>query len=205
MNQHAQPAPPVRILVVCTGNICRSPFAEFILAGLLRDIDADGFTVRSAGTRALGGHPIDGSSAALLGSLAPDAAGFAATQLTADLVGSHDLILTMTREQRSAVLRMRPDALRRTFTLREFARLLDTADPAGFPGGRQTRWRALLPALAANRTGARIADPGLDDVVDPFGRGEEVFRRMAEEITPALDRIASFERASTALDSVSTR
>jgi len=187
---------PVRILIVCTGNICRSPYAEFVLRRALRDIDAEGFVVRSAGTRALRGHPIDDSSAVLLGASAGATATFTASQLTTDDVARHDVILTMSREQRSTVLRLRPDALRRTFTLREFARLLDTVDPQDLPATRGSRWRSLVPALAANRTSARITDPTEDDVVDPFRLGAEVFSQMAQEISPALERIVEFERAS---------
>ena len=50
------------ILVVCTGNICRSPYIERRLAGLLADTDA---VVTSAGTRALVGAPIEPGSAEL--------------------------------------------------------------------------------------------------------------------------------------------
>ncbi|ROR81441.1 protein-tyrosine phosphatase [Plantibacter flavus] len=199
MNIPAGP-PPTRILIVCTGNICRSPYAEFLLGGGLAEVDASGFEVRSAGTGALRGHPIDASSAALLGPLAVTAAGFAATQLTAGLVGRQDVVLTMTREHRSAVLRSCPEALRRTFSLREFARLLDTVDSGRLPRTRAARWMRLAPELAANRTSARLQDPAQDDVVDPFGQGPEVFRQMESQIVPALERIIAFERTAVEED-----
>lgn len=195
MNTPLDP-PPTRILIVCTGNICRSPYAEFLLGGGLSEVDASGFEVRSAGTGALRGHPIDPSSAALLGPLAATAAGFTATQLTADLVARQDVVLTMTREHRSAVLRLCPEALRRTFSLREFARLLDTVDSGRLPRPRAGRWMRLAPELAANRTSARLPDPAQDDVVDPFGQGPEVFRRMASQIVPAVERIIAFARTA---------
>lgn len=200
MNTPLDP-PPTRILIVCTGNICRSPYAQFVLGGGLAEVDACGFEVRSAGTGALRGHPIDASSAALLGPLAATAAGFTATQLTADLVARQDVVLTMTREHRSAVLRLCPEALRRTFSLREFARLLDTVDSGRLPRPRAGRWKHLAPELAANRTSARLPDPAQDDVVDPFGQGPEVFRRMASQIIPAVERIIAFERTSVEEDS----
>lgn len=193
--------PPTRILIVCTGNICRSPYAEFLLGGGLSEVDASGFEVRSAGTGALRGHPIDASSAALLGPLATTAAGFTATQLTAGLVRQQDVVLTMTREHRSAVLRSCPEALRRTFSLREFARLLDTVDSGRLPRARAARWMRLAPELAANRTSARLLDPTQDDVVDPFGQGPEVFRRMSSQIVPAVERIIAFERTAAEEDS----
>ncbi|WP_138946791.1 low molecular weight phosphatase family protein [Plantibacter sp. M259] len=200
MNTPLDP-PLTRILIVCTGNVCRSPYAEFLLTSGLAEVDACGFEVRSAGTGALRGHPIDASSAAMLGPLAATSAGFTATQLTADLVSRQDVILTMTREHRSAVLRLCPEALRRTFSLREFARLLDTVDSGRLPRARAARWMRLAPALAANRTSARLPDPTQDDVVDPFGQGPEVFRRMASQIIPAVERIIAFERTSVEEDS----
>ena len=200
MNTPLDPS-PTRILIVCTGNICRSPYAEFLLGGGLSEVDASGFEVRSAGTGALRGHPIDPSSAALLGPFAAAAAGFAATQLTAGLITRQDVVLTMTREHRGAVLRLCPEALRRAFSLREFARLLDTVDSGRLPRARAARWMRLAPELAANRTSARLLDPTQDDVVDPFGQGPEVFRRMASQIVPAVERIIAFERTAVEEDS----
>ena len=196
MNQQLGPL-PIRILIVCTGNICRSPYAEALLAVGLSAVDASGFEVRSAGTRALRGHPMDATTASLLGPIAEAFAGFTATQLTADFVARQDVVLTLTREHRSAVLRLRPEALRQTFSLREFARLLDTVDLAGLPRQRSARWEELLPALAANRTSARLPDPAEDDVVYPFGQRPEVFRRMASQIVPAVERIIAFERTAS--------
>lgn len=196
MNAPSDPQ-PTRILLVCTGNICRSPYAEFLLRAGLAAIDTTGFEVRSAGSMAMHGQPIDPSAAGLLGPLEATAAGFTATQLTADLVARQDAVLTMTREHRSAVLRTSPSALRRTFSLREFARLLDTVDPTRLPRARAERWRQLLPELAANRTSARLPDAAQDDVVDPYGQGPEAFRRMASQIAPAVDRIVAFERGSS--------
>jgi protein-tyrosine phosphatase len=48
MNTPLDP-PPTRILIVCTGNICRSPYAQYLLGGGLSEVDASGFEVRSAG------------------------------------------------------------------------------------------------------------------------------------------------------------
>ncbi|WP_170144128.1 hypothetical protein [Calidifontibacter indicus] len=45
-----------RILVVCTGNICRSPYIERVLATQLA---GRGYTVESAGTRALVDYPME--------------------------------------------------------------------------------------------------------------------------------------------------
>ena len=54
---------PVRILTVCTGNICRSPVAERLLQAGLDQVLPGGFEVPSAGTRAMVGDPIQPLSA----------------------------------------------------------------------------------------------------------------------------------------------
>ena len=54
---------PVRILTVCTGNICRSPVAERLLQAGLNQAVPGGFVVASAGTRAMVGEPMQPISA----------------------------------------------------------------------------------------------------------------------------------------------
>ena len=79
------------VLFVCTGNVCRSPAAERLVR---RGIDVavggiaglSGVTVSSAGTWALVGEPISPPMAALIAGDGADAKGFAARQLTADIV-----------------------------------------------------------------------------------------------------------------------
>lgn len=183
----APPAGPV--LVVCTGNICRSPAAELLLrAGL----GADGPEVVSAGTAARVGEPVAPPMARLLSARGIDAQGFAARQLAPPLLRSAGLVLTMTAAQRSAVVGQAPAVVRRTFTLRELARLARAAEagtdvPAG--GDPATRLAALVavaPALRARHTGPRA-----DDVEDPYGRSEEVFTRVLAEIDAAVTDVLS--------------
>jgi protein-tyrosine phosphatase len=108
------------ILAVCTGNVCRSPAVERLLLTKL------GLTVRvtSAGTHALVGHQISEPIAALLRESGAEPEGFRAQNLSVQMLKEADLILPMTRNQRGLVVELWPAAVRRTFTLREFARLL---------------------------------------------------------------------------------
>ena len=100
------PSEDFSILIVCLGNICRSPLAERLLQrrmdGLLDGQDA-AVQIRSAGVRALGGDPMDDSAESELRRLGGDADGFVSRQLTPDHVSSADL-LTATRGLRSRVL-----------------------------------------------------------------------------------------------------
>src|SRR4029453_8342341 len=106
------------ILAVCTGNVCRSPAVERLLASRLGPT----VSVTSAGTHALVGHSIAEPMAALLrgGGLEPD--GFEARRLSERMLKEADLVLAMTRAQRGLVVDLWPPAVRRAFTLREFAR-----------------------------------------------------------------------------------
>src|SRR6266496_2360661 len=122
-----------RVLIVCAGNVCRSPLAELLIRTRLSaalGAGADQFRVVSAGTEALTGAPMDQRAAAVARSLGAEPDGFRSRPVTPDLVAGADLVLTATREQRAAVVRLHPPAHRYAFTVREFGRLA-AAIPAG--------------------------------------------------------------------------
>jgi protein-tyrosine phosphatase len=200
---------PFHVLAVCTGNICRSPAVERLLAtglgapwpvGRALQGPAAGpgdAVVSSAGTGAVVGAPVSPPMVDLLHGAGVDAGGFAARQLTPDLLRSADLVLALTRRHRSAVVELFPGAVRRTFTLRELARLAAHVDPAQLPSGPGTgvgdRLRALVPLAAAQR-GLVTAEPGDDDVVDPYGHSVEVYRRSYDELAPAVATLVQVVR-----------
>jgi protein-tyrosine phosphatase len=180
------PAMPSRILVVCTGNICRSPAAALLLG---RRTD-DTVTVGSAGTAAVVGHDVSAPMAALLQERGVDTAGFAARAVTAAMVAEAALVVTMTREQRSHVVRLDPRAVRRTFTLLELATLLADAPVTAEPTEDDATRLSRLPDLAASRRGLVLTSRTPLDVPDPFGRPERVYRRTLAAIEPAVEKIA---------------
>ena len=179
----AMPASNPHILAVCTGNICRSPAVERLLA---LGLTGTGSVVSSAGTRAVVGHPVSAPMVPLLEQAGASVEGFVARQLTAELVRSQNLVLTATRGHRSAVVELVPAAVRRTFTVRELARLLAAAGP--LPGTTVAERIAALPgAVAAVRGPATAAD---DDVIDPIGRSDAVYRESFDQLAPAVALIA---------------
>ena len=102
-----------------------------------------------------------------------------------------DLVLAMTRAQRGLVVELWPPAVRRTFTLREFARLLSWVDPSALPAGTPAeRLRAATPLAAAER-GRKQSSPDEDDVVDPFRRSNAVYSDSFAQITSAVDSIVT--------------
>lgn len=113
-----------RILVVCIGNICRSPMAE----QLLREALGAEFSVSSAGLGALIGHPADAHARALMAERGSDIEAHRARQINAELVRQHDLILVMTLRQKQEVEAQYPAARGRVFRFCHWSQQ-DVADP----------------------------------------------------------------------------
>ncbi len=173
----------MRVLAVCTGNVCRSPAVERLLGTWLGPA---GIEVRSAGTHALVGAPMSEPMAALVAGAGGRPEGFAARQLTEALLAESDLVLALTTAHRAAVVEAYPRALRTAFTLRELARLGRALAPDALaPGLAADRLRALVPLALAARS-EHPAAPGDDDVEDPYRRGEEVYRRSFGQLLPAV-------------------
>jgi protein-tyrosine phosphatase len=188
---------PFSILAVCTGNVCRSPAVERLLASKLGPT----VTVSSAGTHALVGHPISGPMAALLIDSGLESDPFEARRLSENMLKEADLILSMTRAQRGLVVELWPPAVRRAFTLREFARLLNRVDPTVLPAGSPAeRLRAAVPLAAAERGRERVS-PDEDDVVDPFRLSEAVYVKSFAQILSAVEKVHAIV-INTAADSI---
>lgn len=189
----------VRILTVCTGNICRSPYAHLALQHGLDAVRPGAFEVASAGTHAMVGNPVDPGSAGILDWRGVDSSAFAARQITERMLDDVDIVLPLEVAHRKIVLSYSPRHLKRAFTLKELARLLDSADArepwtqrlAGLTTPEE-RWAALPSHLARERGLSRAAD-GEDDIADPYRRPQEVFDRMAAEVDTAVERIVAFE------------
>jgi protein-tyrosine phosphatase len=203
---------PVRILTVCTGNICRSPVAERLLQAGLNQAVPGGFVVASAGTRAVVGEPMQPISADIVRTYGGNPDNFAARQLTPAILRGVDLVLTMTTAHRGEVLQLDASLLKRTFTIREYARMLDVLDQraaatggggldtGGFDddGDRLAANTAFWKSLAARAAGVRHLslppNSADNDIVDPYRRAPEVYRQMEDELAPAIVSILRHAR-----------
>lgn len=189
----------VRILTVCTGNICRSPYAHLALQHALDAARPGSFDVGSAGTQAMIGNLVNPGSAGILELRGVDHAEFAARQITERMLDDIDIVLPLEVAHRKIVLSYSPRHLKRAFTLKEFARLLDSAEArepwtqrlAGLATPEE-RWAALPSHLARERGLSRVAD-GVDDIADPYRRPQAAFDAMATEVDAAVERIVAFE------------
>jgi protein-tyrosine phosphatase len=166
-----------RVLFVCIGNVCRSPLGERLLASKL---PTDRFEVASAGVGAMVGSAMTPEAAVHLESYGGTAGGFVARQLTSPIVKDSDLVLTATKAIRTRVLEDTPGALRRTFTVLEFAALLDFVPVHGDPA-------VVVRTAAEERSRAALDDY---DIADPFSRGDEAHLVAARSMAAAVDRIA---------------
>jgi len=187
--------PPLRVLMVCTGNICRSPMMERMLRAALDQRGAsDEVSVASAGTWAQAGEPMQPFAGKTLNELGVDAAGFVATPLTEELVRSSDLVITATREHRAHVVGLVPGAVRRTFTLLELARIASTAPspPESESAGDTARFHEIVAWAAQMRGTVSRSEDKFDDLDDPLGAPLAVYRERAEMIASAVEQIAPF-------------
>lgn len=179
---------PALVLAVCTGNICRSPAVERLLAARLAGTDV---VVASAGTRAVVGAPVSPPMVPLVEAAGASADGFVARRLSPGIARDADLVLALTRRHRAAIVETVPALVRRTFTLLELARLLDHVDPAELRAAGDTpgaRVRA-LPVLAASAR--HLAGRGEDDVVDPYGGSDALYRESFSQLAPAVETLAA--------------
>jgi len=87
------------VLVVCVGNICRSPMAE----ALLRRELPDDIRVESAGLGALVGHPASEYALELMSEMGEDISAHRACQIHPDMVAAADLVLVMESGHKRAI------------------------------------------------------------------------------------------------------
>jgi protein-tyrosine phosphatase len=173
------------ILVVCTGNICRSPIAEGILkAEFRRRLGERGPEVISAGTAGWEGSRAMPESVDAAAERGADISDHVAHRLGSTDVERADLIVGMSPEHRDDVIRLAPGAAAKTFTLKELVRLLEELPPVDAPASTDaaTSWTERVRQAHELRRSGFSGNPQNEDVADPLGLPFESFRAVAWDV-----------------------
>jgi protein-tyrosine-phosphatase len=170
------------ILVVCTGNVCRSPMAEgFLRAALAQRLGADAPPVSSAGTAGWEGSAAMAESVRSSQERDVDIRSHVARALRSHMIDEADLVLCMAGEHRDVIVHAHPEAHGKTFTLKELVRLLEGAAAGGSMEER-------IGAAAAARNGSHGED---EDVRDPLGDPIDGYRQVADELHDLSERLVA--------------
>lgn len=182
----------VRILTVCTGNICRSALAEYQLRDLLPEFD-----ISSAGTHAVVGWEVPEQQVRIAQAHGLDAiTDHQPRQVTAAMLQEADVILALTMEHRRQLARLSPISARKLFTLREFAALTAAVTEEDLQAARDDMVEDVATSAAASLRGVvpTPEDPAEWDVIDPFRQSDEVYQESADQLLPAARQIAEYYR-----------
>jgi protein-tyrosine phosphatase len=114
------------VLVVCAGNICRSPTAEYILKSKLTEKN---ITVSSAGLTALEGKPADAKAKQIAQTHGINMDAHQGRQLSSQLVVQNSVILVMEQRHLTDLCSRYPEARGKTFLLGKWINNAEIPDP----------------------------------------------------------------------------
>lgn len=157
---------PVRVLFICTANICRSPMAEAIFRSHVQKTRQDwqDWQVESAGTWALDGKPASKNSQLVMARRGLDITGHRSRTVDEALMAGTDLILTMEEGHKEALQVEFSFAANRVFLLTEMVGKLESVrDPYGGPIEEYEETAVLLEEIIQN---------GMPKVLSLVGRSE---------------------------------
>jgi len=123
----------MNILIVCTGNTCRSPMAEGLLKSMLKSKGVEGINVESAGIAAFPGMMASNQAVRVMKEFGVDLSGHRTRQVDRKLLQGADLILTMTEGHKTALQSWEPSVWSKIHTMKEYADMedKDISDPYG--------------------------------------------------------------------------
>ena len=174
----------MRVLFICTGNICRSPMGELLFRTYTQGTSLE---VGSAGTHSLAGHSIDPSSKALMDAVGINSSQFRSTQLTQDIADNSDLILCFEPEQRHNIVVIAPTALPYTFTLTDFSNMCAYCAQHNMITGVTIQER--LQSVIDQSMQIRPMLPPSATIPDPYRKNFEAFRSAARATNDAIRNI----------------
>ena len=113
-----------KVLVVCVGNICRSPVGEHLLRQMVPGLD-----VGSVGLGAMVGQPADALAVEVAAANGVSLEGHVARQFTQELGGAHDLLLVMEPSHKREIAHLAPHLSGRTLLFDQWTGMQGIADP----------------------------------------------------------------------------
>ncbi len=172
---------PLKILVVCTANVCRSPMAAHFLtaaaadAGLEVEVASSGFL--------LGDQTASDEVLAVMGERGVDLSSHRSRLTTPAMVAEADVVLTMERRHARDLVLMAPGHSRRIHTVGGAVDLLEAADTTGKGPAEK------LTSIGEGRSTAALLGVGEDEVADPYGRGRKENRSAASHLESLSARL----------------
>ncbi len=147
------------ILLVCTGNTCRSPMAQALLGRELAARSVTGVVVDSAGLDALPGDTASRHAVGAMAARGLTIAGRPAKRLEAGLVASSTVVLTMTERHARALRQRLPQHSDRILSLGEYIGTgEDVADPYGGGAADYERTARQLERMLKRAADRLLAD-----------------------------------------------
>ena len=173
------------IMIVCTGNLCRSPMAAALLARRLAVLGVT-VPVRSAGMLAYGNPPFP-EVVSVMASYGIEIASHRSRVATADDLAGASLVLAMTREHLRYAVTTEPGAWPRAFTLKEIVRRGEQIGPRR-PGEPFDDW---IERVHAGRDRMSLLGYSAeDDVADPTGGPLHAYAETAGLLDRLVSRLA---------------
>lgn len=182
---------PLRLLLLCEANVCRSPAAAALLTRRLRESGAERYAVvRSAGVRTEAGLPVHPHAVAALRSVGIRVGdGKRSARLTVRMAEEADVLLAATTAVRDAAILAAPAARDRAFSWLELLALVPDP-PLVLPGSTpRERWVELLRSARQER-GLVPSAEGQFDVPDPIALPRQDFDQMVVDLDASMTAIA---------------
>jgi len=172
----------MRVLFVCTANICRSPMAAALFAKSAHTNGVQAEALAASAGFLEGGRVVHEHVVTLLDERGVDVSRKRSQKLSDQVIEHADLILTMTSEHARGVVSRFPRSITDVYTLRHFGTIVTPRD-------NDVPVRAWLDEINQNNRRAYLGDDEALDIEDPIGKDLNVFTDLCEELESTIDWI----------------